>query len=345
MRQFDYTSAESIESTIELLDQGPEHVKLLAGGTDLLTLMKSDIIAPEQLIDIKRLDNLPSGIQETGQGVTIGALTTLAEIEQSRLLQQHYPLLAQAASLAATPQLRNMATLGGNLLQRTRCWYYRSHLFHCWLKGGDECHAYEGENQQHALFGGGPCYAVHPSDLAPALLALDAEVALRGPDGERFLPIEDFFALPGENRRRETTIAADEMVVDSRLPNLPVGSRSIYLKAMDRKVWAFALVGLAAIVQMTNGEIEDVRLVLGGVAPVPWRLPLAEQELVGHSPNEALFTRTAEIAMVEAEALEHNGYKIPLAQNLIRHALMQLTTDPEQNMISNGRGRSGNGKH
>ncbi|MDQ4078580.1 MAG: FAD binding domain-containing protein, partial [Chloroflexota bacterium] len=157
MRPFEYIRPSTIEEAIELLGRKDGSTELLAGGTDLLTLMKEDIAAPERLVDIKRLDALPSGIEEADAGVTLGALTTLTEIETDALIQERYPLLSEAASSAATPQLRNMATLGGNLLQRPRCWYFRSPLFHCWLKGGDECQAKDGQNQLHALFGGGPC--------------------------------------------------------------------------------------------------------------------------------------------------------------------------------------------
>jgi xanthine dehydrogenase YagS FAD-binding subunit len=325
MRSFDYVRAEGVQGVIELLaGDGDGTVRPLAGGTDLLTLMKADLIAPQELVDIKRLGDLPGGIEESAQGVTLGALTTLAEIEQSGLLGERYRVLAQAAAVAATPQLRNMATLGGNLLQRPRCWYFRNSLFHCWLKGGDECQAYDGQNQQHALFGGGPCYAVHPSDLPQALLALDAQVHLRGPQGERTVPIADFYALPTAERRRETTIAPDELILAVEIPKLPGGTRSTYLKAMDRKVWAFALVSVAARLRVEAGVVTDARLVLGGVAPIPWRATAAEGELIGHAPTAERFTRAAEAALAGAEPLAHNRYKVPLAQSLIRRALMTL---------------------
>ncbi|HXF65010.1 MAG TPA: xanthine dehydrogenase family protein subunit M [Caldilineaceae bacterium] len=333
MRRFDYIRAGTLDETLQLLGSGDGQnggptgdgaTRPLAGGTDLLTLMKADVAAPARLVDIKRLAELPRGIEERADAVSLGALTTLSEIELSELLQARYPALVQAAALAATPQLRNMATLGGNLLQRPRCWYFRHELFHCWLKGGDECHAYDGQNQHHALFGGGPCYAVHPSDLAPALLALEAQVRLRGPAGERTVSLADFYALPETGRRQETTIPPDELVVAVQLPALPEGTRSLYLKAMDRKVWAFALVSVAALLRMAEGRIADVRLVLGGVAPIPWRVQAAEQVLAGQQPGTELFAHAAEVALAGAEALEHNGYKIPLAQSLIRQALQTL---------------------
>jgi len=323
MRQFDYSSATTLDETIQLLGQDGT-IKALAGGTDLITLMKADITAPTHLVDIKRLDEIPHGIDETSSGTTLGALTTLADIELSEVIQSRYPVLAQAAALAATPQLRNMATIGGNLLQRPRCWYFRHANFHCWLKGGNECHAQDGQNQLHALFGESPCVAVHPSDLASALLALDADVQLRGPQGERTLSLAEFFTLPEENHRQETAIAPDELLLSIRIPALPQGTRSIYLKAMDRKVWAFALVGVAARLRMEGDMITEARLVLSGVAPIPWHLTAAEQMLVGQRADEAIFARVAEVALAQAHPLEHNGYKVPLAQSLIRRALSNL---------------------
>jgi xanthine dehydrogenase YagS FAD-binding subunit len=325
MRRFDYTSATTIDETIQLLSQdGNGSIRPLAGGTDLLTLIKADITVPIQVVDIKRLSAIPRGIHETAQGVTLGALTTLAEIEMNGLIQQRYPLLAEAAGLAATPQLRNMATIGGNLLQRPRCWYFRNANFHCWLKGGDECHAREGENQLHALIDESPCVAVHPSDLASTLVALDAHLDLRGPNGERTLAIDEFFTLPEQNHRQETALDSNELILAIHLPALPQGARSTYLKAMDRKVWAFALVGVAAILQMQGETIADARLVLSGVAPIPWRVPAAEQLLVGQRASEALFARAAEEALMDAQPLEHNGYKVALARSLIQRALSNL---------------------
>jgi xanthine dehydrogenase YagS FAD-binding subunit len=325
MRKFDYRSATTVDETIQLLRQdGNGSIKALAGGTDLLTLMKADIAVPIQLVDIKRLDELPQGIVPTDQGLSIGALTTLTEIEKSEYLQENFALLAQAAGLAATPQLRNMATIGGNLLQRPRCWYFRNAHFHCWLKGGDECHAREGQNQLHALFDESPCVAVHPSDLASTLVALGAQLQLRGPRGERTLLLSDFFTLPEENHRTETSIESDELIVALHIPALPAGTRSTYLKAMDRKVWAFALVGVAAVLQVEGNTITDARLVLSGVAPIPWRASAAEQALVGQRAEEATFAHAAEIALADAQPLEHNGYKVTLAQSLIRKALSNL---------------------
>lgn len=326
MRTFEYSRAGTIDEALSLLGQdGEDLVRPLAGGTDLLPLMKADIVAPTRLIDIKRASDLPSGIDETRDGLEIGALTTLTEIETSQVIRERYTALAEAAAIAASPQLRNMATIGGNLLQRPRCWYFRDPHFNCWLKGGEECFARDGENQQHALFGDSPCVAVHPSDLVTALVALDTEVRLRGASGERIIALADFCALPTEDRRTENTLGSDELVVSLHIPTPAAGTRGAYLKAMDRKVWAFALVGVAAVIRMDGSAISDARVVLGGVANVPWRVEGAEQVLTGNTPSDDLAIRAANAALAGARPLQHNGYKAPLAKTLIRRAITGLT--------------------
>jgi xanthine dehydrogenase YagS FAD-binding subunit len=245
-------------------------------------------------------------------------------LEAHALVRERFTALSEAAGLAATPQLRNMATLGGNLLQRPRCWYYRSPLFRCWLKGGDECQAREGENQQHAIFPGSPCVAVHPSDPAAALLALDARVQIGGRRGERTLALSEFFRLPSDAHRRETVLEDDELLFSIVLPAPPEGMRSTYLKAMNRRVWAFALVGVAAALRVDGGRIVEARLVLGGVAPIPLRFRSAEQILIGSNANEATFDRATGAALADAEPLSKNRYKLALARGKIRQALRKL---------------------
>jgi xanthine dehydrogenase YagS FAD-binding subunit len=326
MREFAYTSAPSVDAALEMLSlSGDGTIRPLAGGTDLLTLMKADIVAPDQLIDIKRANGLSSSIEETTDGLRIGALATLAAIETHQGIRERYSALAEAAAIAATPQLRNMATIGGNLLQRPRCWYYRNPLFHCWLKGGDTCDARDGQNRLHALFGDSPCVATHPSDPANALLALDATVTVRGASGERQVSLSDLFALPRDDHRLETTLQPGELIVEIQLPAAP--PPSTYLKAMDRSVWAFALVSVAAAYRIVDGKIEDARLVLGGVAPIPWRVAVAEQVLNGSTPDAATFARAATAALADARPLDHNGYKVPLAETLIRRALGSLISE------------------
>lgn len=332
MRPIAYTSPTSIEDALSALADAPatttgldETMKPLAGGTDLLTLIKADLATPDTLIDIKRLVELDDEIEPDGEGVRIGALVTLAQIENDPILLRSYPALAQSARLAATPQLRNMATIGGNLLQRPRCWYFRDKDVHCWLKGGTECFARHGENQYHAIFGESPCIAVHPSDPAGALFALGAEVRIRGANGERTLPVERLFAEPTDERRREHTLDPHDIIIGIHLPPVPDGGSSAYVKAMERKVWAFAVVGAAASVNIEGGQIREASVVLTGVAPTPWRARAAEAILIGQPPSEDLFARAADAALVGAHPQAHNGYKVPLAKSLIRRALQQAT--------------------
>lgn len=325
MRTFDYVRPADVPETLTLLGSpGDNRTQAIAGGTDLLTLMKAEICTPTRLVDLKRLETIPAGIEEEEAGVTLGALTSLAEIEQSTLLKERYPLLTEAAALAATPQLRNMATIGGNLLQRPRCWYFRNSQIPCWLKGGSDCPAKEGENQFHALFGESPCVAVHPSDLASALLALDATVRTQSAKGEASLPLADFYALPTDNRRQESVLTEDELLLAIELPAQLAGTRSTYLKAMDRKVWSFALVGVAVVVQMDGKMVDDLRIVLSGVAPIPWRVEVAEAVLRGKAVTPELIDEAAEAAVTNAQPLNNNGYKVPLARQLIRRALHNL---------------------
>lgn len=321
MRAFAYSRPESLDEALALL--GPS-ARPLAGGTDLITLMKTDLVAPERLVSIGRL--LPRSIAVGAEGLTIGAGATLADIERDATVAQRYSALAQAAAVAATPQLRNVATLGGNLLQRTRCWYFRNRLAHCWLKGGRACHAREGENRQHALFGTDGCAAVHPSDLAPALLAFDASVRVCDAQGERVLSLEEeFFSLPTDEHRSETTLRDGEIVLEVSMPAHPGETRSVYLKAMDRQAFAFALAAVAAVVRVSPRQrIGHARVVLGGVAPIPWRAHGAERVLLGAEPGERLLRDAADAALEGALPLKGNAFKVPLAKALVRRALELL---------------------
>ena len=298
----------------------------LAGGTDLVTLMKADLVAPERLVSIRRL--VPSGISEGADGFTLGAGTTLSEIERNVAVARSFTALSQAAAAAASAQLRNMATLGGNLLQRPRCWYFRNPLVQCWLKGAADCPAREGENRLHALFAESPCVAVHPSDLAPALLAFDADVRVLGRDGERVVALEELFALPEDARRSETRLSDEELILALRMPSHPAETRSTYLKAMDRQAFAFALVGVAAVLRLSpERRVGHARVVLSGVAPIPRRAHAAERVLLGEEASERLFERAAEAALDGAVSLRHNAYKVPLIRALVRRALRTLSAE------------------
>jgi xanthine dehydrogenase YagS FAD-binding subunit len=320
MRAFTYTRPESIDEALALLDC---ESRPLAGGTDLLTLMKGDIVAPEQLVDIKRLPELSDEIALTGDGITLGALTTLSQLERDPLIGTHLPALAQAASLAATPQLRNMATVAGNLLQRPRCWYFRADEVQCWLKGGDTCHAREGENQHHAIFDVSPCVAAHPSDLPTVLVAYGATVQYRDGTGPQEISIEEFFQAPTDERRIEHVLPENAVITGITVPLPSANGRSCYLKAMDRKVWAFALAGVAVVLEMDDESVSKARVVLGGVAPVPIRSTAAEEVLAGSTLGEDVLARAADAALGDAKPLAKNGYKVPLTKALVRDALRE----------------------
>jgi len=331
MQPFDHVSANSAAAAVDLLQQGrPAGARLIAGGTDLLTLMKDRIQLPTLLVDI-----LPASAAlrylrfEPDGALRIGALATLADIERDPQVAARLPILTQAVRDAATPQLRAMATAAGNLMQRPRCWYYRGD-FPCWLKGGDECFARDGENKYHAIFGSSACVAVHPSDLAPALLALDAELTIAGPGGAtRTLPVERFFAPPTADERVEYRLQPGEVVSEIRVPAQPAGASGAYVKVMDRQAWAFALVSVAAQLSMRDGAIAWARLVLGGVANVPWRVPSVEALLAGQRLTPALAAQAAERALEGAHPLAHNGYKVPMARAAIRRALLAAAGQEE----------------
>jgi len=321
MKAFDFSRPDRVEDVLKAL--GPT-TRPYAGGTDLLPLMKADLFAPAKLVDVKRA--LKAGIEAGEDGLAIGALTVLDDLERDERVKAGYTALAEAAAAAASPQLRNMATIGGNLLQRPRCWYFRNPRVHCWLKGGERCAAEEGENRHHALFGGGPCHAVHPSDPASALVALNAEVRVRGSRGERVLPADEFFILPAQGRRVETVLDEDELVLSVRLPPPAPGTRSTYLKAMERKAWTFALAGVAAALRLSeDGKVLDARVVLSGVAPVPWRAFRSEEALLNEKAGEKAFAAAARAAIEGASPLMHNGYKLPLVEALVRRALQRIS--------------------
>ena len=317
MHKFAYIDVASSGEAIPLLDG--ERVAL-AGGTDLLPLIKEGLAAPATLVNLKRAADLRA-LREDADGLHIGALTTLAELERSPLVRSRYAALAESAALAASPQLRAMATLGGNLLQQVRCWYYRSDA-DCWMKGGAECPARAGENQYHAIWDHSPCVAVHPSDPPAALLALGATLRLAGPAGERMVALADFLQPPTEDRRALHTLGPGELICEVVIP--PALGRSVYLKAMDRAAWAYALVSVAAAARLDDGQLRDVRVVLGGVANTPLALPAVDALLEGQPIDAALLDRAGELAAQGATPLARNGYKVSLVRNLVGEALRQL---------------------
>ena len=322
MVNFEYVNVTRLDEVPEQLAGTRRQSVILAGGTDLLDRLKERLIRPGRVVNIKDIDAL-RGIK-VGQGLEIGALTTIDEIAAHAAVRKTYRVLAEAAASIATPQLRSMGTLGGNLCQRPRCWYFRGREYHCLKKGGEMCFAVEGLDKYHAIFGGGPCFIVHPSDSAPALLALGASVEIHGPKGHRTVPLDTFFVLPEIRLEAENVLQADEVVAKVMIPEPAAGTRSTYLKAREKQSQDFALSSVAAVLQMQGKRVHKARLVLGGVAPIPWRVPAAEKELAGKTLSDASIGKAAAAAVAGAEPMSQNGYKIILTRNLVRRALLQL---------------------
>jgi xanthine dehydrogenase YagS FAD-binding subunit len=320
MNLFEHVTARSTQEALAALS-GPGPTSIIAGGTDLLPLMKDGLATPARLVDLKPARDLRYLRFEADGTCHVGALATLADLERDPMVNERLPILVQAVRDAATPQLRAMATVAGNLLQRNRCWYFRG-PHHCWLKGGETCFARDGQSKYQSIFEQGPCRAVHPSDLAPALVALEATVAIEGRRGSRTLPVAKLLAAPTSDRRIEHVLGPAEVIVEVRVPPQPAGARGVYLKVMDRQAWAFALVSAAAQIAMADGRVERARVALGGVAGVPWRAPAADALLEGQPLTPELAAQAADLLMQGAMPLAHNGYKVRLARELAHRALL-----------------------
>lgn len=322
MRPFEHVNAPDIQTAITLLSEAS--TEAIAGGTDLLGELKERIKNPKRLVNLKTIPKLSEIRYDPKAGLKIGALATLSEIERRPVIREKFSVLAQAASSVATLQLRNMGTVGGNLCQKPRCWYYRNALFPCWLKGGEKCFAEDGENKYHAIFRANRCHAVHPSDLAPALIALGATVRVVAADLDGEISLEELYTKPTASRRQMTILGPDELIVEVRVPRPKDGSGGVYLKVMERQSWAFALVSVAAQLSCEGERIADARLVLGGVAAIPWRAKDSERILTGQRFSEELAERAAEAAVAGAQPLRDNEYKVSLAKALVKRALRLL---------------------
>ena len=298
------------------------------GGSDLLGLVKERIVTPDVVVSLKTVtgqDQVEPFEQDDG-GVLIGGLITLDALSRHEVIRRRFRVLGEAAGTVATPQIRNVGTLAGNVCQRPWCWYYRNG-FPCYKAGGNQCFSLAGENQFHAIFGGGPSHIVHPSDTAVALVALEATFRLLGPDGERQVPASEFFVLPRQNPARENILDDDELVAAVTLPAPPASPlmrRSAYHKVLDREAWTHAVVSAAVVLEMDNDVCRAARIVLGGVAPIPWRVPDAEQFLVGQRLTPALAARAAAAAVAGARPLSKNGYKVALTQGVVERTLVGL---------------------
>jgi len=323
MKEFKIAQPQSFEQFNSLLAARKDGYYIMAGGTDLLDEIKNAIIDPEVVIDLMSISDR-SPITETKDSVSICALTRVAELAESPVIQKYFAGLHQAALSLATPQLRNVGTVGGNLCQRPRCWYYRDPEVICRKKGGSRCYAFRGRNRYHAIFGGGICYIVYPSDLAPALISLNAQITISGPDGEKTMPLENFYILPQQNIRKENVLEGNQFLKEINIPLPKNGSKSIYYKFKERGTWDFAVVSAAVNGIVSAGVCKELKIVLGGVAPIPWRLKQAENFIKGKHLTEEVIRQGAKQALKDAKPLDENAYKIDLVEAVLFEAVSSI---------------------
>jgi xanthine dehydrogenase YagS FAD-binding subunit len=324
MNPFRYERASDASTAVAMLAQAPKGA-FLGGGTNLVDHLKLGVAQPDLLVDVARLpfdriELLPDG------GVRIGAMVRNSELAADRTIRTRYPILSQALLSGASGQLRNLATTGGNLLQRTRCVYFQDVSKPCNKREpGSGCPAREGYHRNLAILGASEaCIATHPSDMAVALVALDAVVRVLGPYGERTIPLTSFHRLPGDDPQRDTVLEHGELITAVDLPPIPFATRSHYRKVRDRASYAFALVSVAVAIEITDGIVSDVRIAFGGVAHVPWRARKAEAVLRGAPATEEVFRRAADAELADAQPLRDNAFKIPLARNVLVRTLLDL---------------------
>lgn len=317
MRAFSYQRAKSFADASNLLVAGAQP---LGGGTDLLVCVQEGLTAPDAVVDLKRIPGGDAIEPQPDGGLRIGAAARVHDIAGHRVVRERFAALAQACDAVGSPALRHMGTIGGNLCQRPRCWYFRRGV-PCLKNGGTSCHAKDGENQYHAILEGGPCWIVHPSDPAVALLALDATLELTGPSGQRTVAIADFHVLPSERLEQETILAAGEVVSAIVIPAASAGGRQMYRKLMQREAWDFALASIAAV-RRPDGS---VRMAMGGLAPRPWRVPESvEEDVASGGLDDDSIAALAERALYDAKPLAKNGYKVGMAASLLRDAMREI---------------------
>ena len=320
MKNFAYVRATSVEDAIQNSTHVPQAM-YIAGGTNLVDRLKVFLDRPDRLVDISRL--ALKQIEATPEGLKIGALVTNTELADYPEVKQNYPLLSRAILAGASQQIRNMATVGGNLLQRTRCPYYYDTAFACNKRDPDSgCPAATGFNRMHAIFGASDrCVAVQPSDMCVALAALDAVVEVEGVRGKREIPLIDFHRLPGDTPHRDTNLEPGELITSVMLPPLPMAKSGVYLKLRDRASYSFALISVAAALEVDGGQVTQARLAMGGVAHKPWRLQEVEQFLIGKPAVRDTFQEAGEIALRDARPVTYNAFKIEMSKRAIRRAL------------------------
>jgi len=322
MNRFELARATTAAEARTLVSEKPGSV-LKAGGIDLLDHLKEHLLEPPRVVDIKRIPGLDAISAEPDGSLRIGALATLAKVAAHDGVQKSHPALARACGEAASPQIRNVATIGGNLLQRPRCWYSRLESYKCIKKGGDTCFAVAGENRYHVLFGGGPAFPPHPSNAAVPLVAYGASFVLDGPRGPRVVPAGEFFVLPAKDPTRENVLQPGELLTEIRVP-AAAGWRSAYDEIRERAAFDWPLVSAAVALRADAGTIRDARVVLGWVATIPWRSSTAEKALLGRAPTPATAEAAAKAAVDGAEPMTDNGYKVALVQTLVRRMVSSL---------------------
>jgi xanthine dehydrogenase YagS FAD-binding subunit len=322
MNRFEFAKATTLAEARSLKAEKNGSV-LKAGGIDLLDHMKEHLVEPPRVVDIKSLPGMKEIAVEADGSLRIGPLATMAQVAAHAGVQKSHKALAEACGEAASPQIRNVATIGGNVLQRPRCWYYRLESYKCLKKGGSVCYAIGGENRYHVIFGGGPSYAPHPSNAAVPLVAFGATFTLEGPGGKRSVAAADFFKLPTVNPQAENEIKADEVLTEIRVPSA-AGMVSSFQAIRERAAFDWPLVDVAAVIKLENKVVKDARIVLGAVAPIPWRSKKAEDAIVGKPLDEANALAAARGAIVGAAPLSDNGYKVSLLQTVVRRTLLSL---------------------
>jgi xanthine dehydrogenase YagS FAD-binding subunit len=320
MKSFANVNARDLKHAVAQL--GHPNALPIGGGSDLLGMVKEHLVEPDLLVNLKTIRGLDQ-VSAKGAEIHIGGLITLDTLSHEPLIRANYTVLAEAAESVATPQIRNAGTLAGNICQRPWCWYYRNN-FPCFKNGGTKCFSVAGENQFHAIFGGGPSFIVHPSDTAPALVALEAKLRVVGPAGERIVPAAEFFTLPRVNPAKENSLAKEEVVAAVHLPRAAKGTRSTYHKVLDREAWTHAVVSAAVVLDMDGEICKRARLVLGGVAPVPWRLEKVEAMLAGQRITPELAAQAGAAAVEGANPLAKNGYKVPLTKAVVRRTVLAV---------------------
>jgi xanthine dehydrogenase YagS FAD-binding subunit len=318
MKSFGWVNPTSLTDALASLDEG---AAIKAGGIDMMDLLKEGLIAPARLVNLRNVPGLDE-IREEEAGLSIGALTTLARLASDEAVSVRYRALSDAAGHAATPQIRAVATLGGNLLQRPRCWYFRSALYDCKKKGGTTCFAQAGENAYHAIFGNAVCAAVHPSAIAVALIALGATLHIVGDAAPRDVPVASIFIAPDRDVTREHDLGPREIISEVRLPKPPPGMTSAYLKQGERESFDWPLAEVAVMLERDGETVKRAAIVLGAAAPIPLRASAAEALLVGSAIDEKSARAAAKLALKDARPLEHNGYKVPLFEALIRRTIL-----------------------